>query len=77
MPFRAHRIDHVEVFVRDLEAAVAWYAQVLGLEEIMRFDPHPIMIGVRGTMLALFQAPEGQKLNPPSVAGDHLLPDGR
>ncbi len=67
MPFRADRIDHVEVFVRDLEAAAAWYAEVLGLEEVHRWDPHPIMLGVRGTMLALFQAPEGQEPHPPSV----------
>ena len=30
MPFAVDRIDHVEVFVRDLEASVAWYAEVLG-----------------------------------------------
>ncbi len=48
------QIDHVELLVEDLEAAVAWYRRVLGLAEVGRFNPHPIMIGVGGTMLALF-----------------------
>ena len=56
MPFAVERIDHVEVFVRDLEAAAQWYADVLGLREVTRWDPYPIMIGAGGTMLALFQA---------------------
>jgi catechol-2,3-dioxygenase len=56
MPFSVRQIDHVEVFVRDLEASVRWYAEVLGLREVCRFEPHPIMIGIGGTMLALFQA---------------------
>lgn len=61
MAFQAKHIDHVEVFVRDLEAAVRWYGEVLGLREIERWDPHPVMVGVGHTMLALFQAKdEGQ-----------------
>ncbi|MEE8524127.1 MAG: VOC family protein [Thermoanaerobaculia bacterium] len=55
MTFRVERLDHVELFVRDLEAAVSWYRRVLGLEEIRRWDPHPVMIGRGGTMLALFR----------------------
>jgi catechol 2,3-dioxygenase-like lactoylglutathione lyase family enzyme len=56
MTFAVECIDHVEVFVRDLEAAVRWYADVLGLCEIRRWEPHPVMIGVGETKLALFQA---------------------
>jgi len=56
MPFTAQRIDHVEVFVRDLEAAARWYREVLGLQEVRRWDPEPVMIGAGGTQLALFQA---------------------
>ena len=48
-------IDHVEVFVRDIEASVRWYADVLGLVEIHRWEPHPVMIGAGDTKLALFQ----------------------
>lgn len=56
MSFAVRHIDHVELFVRDLEAAARWYADVLGLQEVCRWDPEPIMIGVGGTKLALFRA---------------------
>jgi catechol 2,3-dioxygenase len=56
MAFRAQRIDHVEVFVRDIEAAVQWYREVLGLTEVARWSPEPVMIGAGGTKLALFRA---------------------
>lgn len=60
MGFAAQRIDHVEVFVGDLEAAAGWYAKVLGLRTAHRFEPDPWMIGAGGTQLALFQRPEGE-----------------
>ncbi len=57
-------IDHVEIFVPDRHEAAAWYARVLGLEIVKRFetwaqDPRgPLMIGGEGgSMLALFQGP--------------------
>ena len=56
MAFQVESIDHVEVFVRDLSAAAKWYHDVLGLEEISRWDPEPVMIGRGGTKLALFRA---------------------
>ncbi len=56
MAFAANCIDHVEVYVRDIEAATAWYGRVLGLRECGRWHPEPVMIGAGGTMLALFQA---------------------
>jgi catechol 2,3-dioxygenase len=61
MSFAAQRIDHVEVLVHDLERSVRWYGEVLGLKEIGRFEPHPIMIGAGGTMLALFLAQEPRR----------------
>ncbi len=64
--FRVDRIDHVELFVRDLEAARAWYAEVLGLEEVHRWDPEPIMVGAGGTKLALFAAQPAAR----AAAGD-------
>lgn len=57
-------IDHVEVFVRDLEKARQWYLDVLGLQEEMRWNPEPIMIGVGVTKLALFLAKGGGPLVP-------------
>jgi catechol 2,3-dioxygenase-like lactoylglutathione lyase family enzyme len=59
MKFVPQGIDHVEVFVRDLEAAAEWYGRVLGLTEVRRWDPEPVMIGAGGTMLALFAASGG------------------
>ena len=64
MGFRAQRIDHVEVRVRDLESAVAWYSRVFGLEEVHRWQPHPVMIGVGGTMIAVFRVPDGEPEGP-------------
>lgn len=56
MPFAVQRIDHVEILVQDIDAAIEWYHKVLGLEEMTRWDPEPVMIGAGGTMLALFKA---------------------
>lgn len=56
LDFTVDQIDHVEVFVSDLIAAARWYAEVLGLKEICRWDPEPIMIGAGNTKLALFKA---------------------
>ncbi len=57
--FRVQSIDHVEVFVRSIPDAVRWYGAVLGLKEVARWDPEPVMIGAGGTMVALFQAQPG------------------
>ena len=59
MSFAVERIDHVEVFVRDIDAAIRWYADALGLTVLHRWDPEPVMIGAGGTALALFRAKLG------------------
>ncbi len=56
MEFRVDGIDHVEVFVPDIEASVRWYAKTLGLAEIARWDPEPVMVGAGDTKLALFKS---------------------
>lgn len=56
MSFEIDGIDHVEVFVRDIDSAIRWYSEVLGLTVLYRWDPEPVMIGAGGTMLALFKA---------------------
>ncbi len=56
MPFAVECIDHVEVFVRDIEPSIRWYGDVLGLKEVARWDPNPVMIEAGGTKLALFKA---------------------
>jgi len=55
MSFAVKSLDHVEVFVSDLAAAARWYRQVLGLEEVVRWDPEPVMIGTGDNKLALFR----------------------
>ena len=55
MPFTVDQIDHVEVIVGDIEQSIRWYHDILGLREVCRWDPHPVMIGAGGTMLALFR----------------------
>ncbi len=72
MPFVADRIDHVEVFVRSIDASVRWYKDVLGLTEYFRGDPEPVMIGAGGTKLALFTADSGADPPRPSKARDSL-----
>ncbi len=56
MSFAVDQIDHVEVFVRDVEASIRWYADILGLREYSRHTPGPVMIGAGDTKLALFKA---------------------
>lgn len=55
MSFAVKAIDHVEVFVSDIAAAMKWYEEVLGLKEMARWDPEPVMIGASATKLALFR----------------------
>lgn len=50
MPFAVEEIDHVEVFVRDIEAAARWYSEVLGLREIARGD-HVLHLGASARLL--------------------------
>ena len=54
MSFQVDRIDHVEVFVRDIDESARWYQRVLGLRVIHRWEPEPAFIGAGGTCLALF-----------------------
>lgn len=55
MSFAVKAIDHVEVFVSDLAAAARWYEDVLGLKEMARWEPEPVMVGASTTKLALFR----------------------
>jgi len=47
-------LSFVELAVRDLDAAIAWYREVLGLHEVMRDDAHSfVLLGAGSTRLAL------------------------
>ena len=76
--FRVLRLDHVELFVPDREAAAAWYEKILGLIPVpgtaqWASDPEgPLMISPDSgeTKLALFQGtPQGER----PTAGFHRV----
>jgi glyoxylase I family protein len=56
--FRLDRLDHVSLNVSDRQASIAWYRDVLGLEQRNepRQDDWPVFMGEFGTCIALFQA---------------------
>lgn len=70
MSFAVNQIDHVEVYVRDVDSALLWYHDVLGLTEVRRWEPEPVLIGAGDTYLALFQARSGL----PDVKGVRPIP---
>ena len=39
------KLDHIEVFVLDIDGAAVWYDRVFGLKVVRRWDPAPVMIG--------------------------------
>ena len=61
-------IDHVAISVPDMERAIAWYRDVLGLERLHAevWGDVPAFIGTGSTALALFPEEEGSK---PALAG--------
>jgi len=72
--FRVDAIDHVEVFVRDIENAARWYADVLGLEEEARWDPEPVFLAAGSSALALFRAkPDAPLQRPRDGCGWHRV----
>lgn len=52
------RLDHVSLNVRDRARSIAWYRDVLGLEQRgePRRDDWPVFMGEFGACVALFQA---------------------
>jgi catechol-2,3-dioxygenase len=56
--FSLERLDHVSLNVRDRAGSIAWYRDVLGLEQRNepRRDDWPVFMGAFGACVALFQA---------------------
>lgn len=54
--FAVEEIDHVGVFICDIDPAIRCYADVLELTVVYRWNPQPVLIGADGTMPALLQA---------------------
>jgi catechol 2,3-dioxygenase-like lactoylglutathione lyase family enzyme len=57
-PFTLQRLDHVSLNVADRPRSIAWYRDVLGLEQTRepRADDSPVFMGDPGACVALFQA---------------------
>ena len=57
-PFQLDRLDHVSLNVSDRPASIAWYRDILGLEQRNepRQDDWPVFMGEFGRCIALFQA---------------------
>jgi len=55
---RLQRLDHVSLNVRDREASIEWYREMLGL--VQQNEPtaedEPVFMGTFGACIALFQA---------------------
>lgn len=66
-PFRIQRLDHVSLNVSDRPRSIAWYRDVIGLEQKRepREDDWPVFMGDFGACIALFQATE------PGGTGSH------
>ena len=58
MAFQLDYLDHVAIHVRDMEATVAWYTQVLGLQRchLPKWEPYPIFMLAGKTGIAIFPA---------------------
>ncbi|HXG75941.1 MAG TPA: VOC family protein [Gaiellaceae bacterium] len=69
--FRLARLDHVSLNVSDRERSIAWYRDVLGLEQKNRprHDDWPVFMGELGAALGLFQAHAGGDELDPSEPG--------
>jgi len=59
--FRLARLDHVSLNVADRTRSIAWYADVLGLEQMNEpgADDWPVFMGSFGACIGLFQAQSG------------------
>jgi catechol 2,3-dioxygenase len=69
------RLDHVSLNVSDRERSIAWYRDVLGLEQRgePRRDDWPVFMGEFGACVALFQAQvESPERQPESTGLRHV-----
>ncbi len=67
--FRIEHIDHVALTVRDVTASIAWYKDVLGLEQrhAEAWNNRPAMLCAGETCLALFEAHEDNPDDAPNA----------
>jgi catechol 2,3-dioxygenase-like lactoylglutathione lyase family enzyme len=66
--FRIEGIDHVALTVRDLEASIAWYQEVLGLERPHNaWNNNPAVLCAGDTCVALFAARTDNPAETPDI----------
>jgi catechol 2,3-dioxygenase-like lactoylglutathione lyase family enzyme len=68
---RFERLDHVSINVADRTRSIAWYRDVLGLEQRgePQADDWPVFMGEFGACIALFQAEERSPERLPESTG--------
>jgi catechol-2,3-dioxygenase len=68
---RLQRLDHVSLNVADRAASIAWYRDVLGLEQQNEptDDDEPVFMGEFGRCIALFQAQTSSPERLPESSG--------
>ena len=67
--FRIEGIDHVALTVRDLEASIVWYQEVLGLERPHNaWNNNPAVLCAGDTCVALFAARTDNPADTPDVS---------
>ena len=64
-PFEIRFLDHVAIYVEDMEASIAWYQKVLGLKKykLKEWGEFPIFMLAGKTGLAILPA----NLNHPKI----------
>jgi catechol 2,3-dioxygenase-like lactoylglutathione lyase family enzyme len=68
---RLQRLDHVSLNVSDRERSIAWYRDVLGLEQLNQptADDEPVFLGQPGLQFGLFQAQLQSPAREPESSG--------
>jgi catechol 2,3-dioxygenase-like lactoylglutathione lyase family enzyme len=76
-PFHINFLDHVAIYVEDMDRSIAWYSEHLGLKKYQpkEWGPFPVFMLTGKSGLAIFPARlEDDKINPDSrnVRIEHL-----
>lgn len=68
-PFNINFLDHVAIYVKDMEISINWYAKVLGLKkyQLEKWGAFPVFMMTNKTGVAIFPANlNHDKINPES-----------
>ncbi len=76
LPFTIDHLDHVAIYVADLERAISWYKTVLGLEQhtLKKWGGFPVFMLSGASGVALFPANRANHVTgqPPVPCIDHF-----